>query len=284
MKPGATAACLTALVLAAAGCGSGDVSPDTLAKAASRTEAVSGARTSFRATVSNPALPTPIELRGGGVVSPRQHSAVMSFRAVRGPSLPGSGLRRFGGRVVLRDLKMYMRLGFFEDRLPPGKHWLKVDLRRAGQVQGIDLTQFLQGGQDPTQTLRYLRATSGDIRKRGEEPVRGVSTTRYKATVDLRKFPATVPPSQRSTARKSVERLIALNGARKIPTEVWIDGRGLVRRQRLSLLLRTPGGGGQRVKQELEFYDFGTRVQVQAPPADEVLDATVLAGAARQPR
>jgi hypothetical protein len=276
-------ACLVALAAAAGtGCG-GDSSGDALAKAAAKTGAVSGARTSFKARISSPGLAAPIELRGSGVVIPRVHAAQMSFQTVRGPRLPSTGLDQLGGQVVMRNLSMYMRLGALQSLLPRGKPWLKVDFRRFGRGQGVDFAQLLQGGQDPSQTLSYLRATSGKTRKVGDERVRGTSTTHYRATVDLRKFPQTLPAGQRRSARQSVERLISLSGSSKVPTEVWIDGRGLVRRQQSTLSLPAPNGARQRVVQQLEFYDFGANVRVQAPPRDQVIDATRLAGGATQP-
>ncbi|MFN2617343.1 MAG: hypothetical protein ABR581_09500 [Thermoleophilaceae bacterium] len=279
----ATAAGLIALAAAVGGCGGGGGdSSEALAKAATTTGAVSGARTSFRATISNPGLPTPLELRGAGVVIPRTHAARMTFQAVSGPQLPGTGLRQLGGEVVMSNLTMYLRLGLLEQQLPRGKRWLKLDFRRAGRAQGINVAQFLQGGQDPSQALGYLRATSGRTRKLGQERVRGVSTTRYRATVDLHKFPRTLPQSERRSARQSVDRVIRLTGTAKFPTDVWIDSRGLVRRQQSTLSAPGPNGSRQRIVQRLEFYDFGAHVRVQAPPGSQVLDATKLAGSGQQ--
>ena len=50
-----------------------------------------------------------------------------------------------------------------------------------------------------------LRAVSEEVEELGTEDVRGVETTHYRTTVDLRRYPDLVPPDRRELARRSIE-------------------------------------------------------------------------------
>jgi hypothetical protein len=83
--------------------------------------------------------------------------------------------------------------------------------------------------------------------------------------------------------RADVEALGRQLGTTTFPTDVWIDDDGRVRRQRLSLDLSKaaqPAGGGsvppEVVTTTVEFFDFGTKVDVSEPPPDQVADCTTL--------
>jgi hypothetical protein len=126
--------------------------------------------------------------------------------------------------------------------------------------------------------LRYLRATSGQVTRVGQEEVRGVKTTHYKATIDLRKMP--------KLGRGSAERLIAAGSPATMPIEVWVDGRKLVRRMRMQIAMKLPATAGPAAGQEMdldetiELYNFGPKPRIEPPPADQVYDATELGASA----
>jgi hypothetical protein len=162
------------------------------------------------------------------------------------------------------------------DSLPPGKQWLKVDLQSAGKQLGVNVQQLSQLNQgDPSQLLQYLRASSGKVKKVGEESVRGTDTTHYRATIDLRKVPNQVPREQRAEVRHAIDRLIQLTGTRTYPMDVWVDGDDLVRRIRFAFDLKQLQS---RLDMTLDLYDFGTDVDAEPPPADQVVDASKLGG------
>ena len=126
--------------------------------------------------------------------------------------------------------------------------------------------------------LRQLKAAGGDIEKVGEEDVRGVATTHYKATIDFERYPELVPADERAAARASMRQLIKLTGARTAPVEVWVDDDDLVRRLEQTTKLTIPGAGPMSMVQQLELYDFGTKVDIDVPDPAEVADMTDLAG------
>lgn len=152
--------------------------------------------------------------------------------------------------------------------LPAGKPWVKLDLEKLGQQAGFDLNQLMQVGQtDPSQGLQFLRGVS-DVQSVGEEDVRGVPTTHYTGTVDLRALAETDP-----ALKDAVDELIQRSGITEVPIEVWIDHDNFVRRMKQTLEGATAGSG---VKMDLttttELYDFGTDVNVEEPPANQVVD------------
>jgi hypothetical protein len=62
-----------------------------------------------------------------------------------------------------------------------------------------------------------------------------------------------------------------------VPVDVWIGkDDGLVRRLQISYDL-TESGRSVSTQLTLDLSDWGTDVSVQAPPADQVFDATDLA-------
>jgi hypothetical protein len=122
-----------------------------------------------------------------------------------------------------------------DDEAPPGKRWVRTS---EPGFTGDALRDFLE---------RFPEATS-DVRYTGSGSVRGEPVALYEATV-----------------RGDV---LDLNGARFAATFA-LDEEG--RPRRLSFVMATPGSDN-RVEFTLELYDFGTDVDVQAPPEDEVVD------------
>jgi hypothetical protein len=148
------------------------------------------------------------------------------------------------------------------------KPWLKVDLSTLGDQAGLDLSGLQQvGGSDPTSALNYLQGVSEDgITKVGDEKIRGVDTTHYKATIDLEKAKAQVDESLHDDYDKIIEQL----GRSTFPADVWVDGDNLVRKMRVSLRPASEQNDAAPVTITQELYDFGTDVEVEVPPADQV--------------
>jgi hypothetical protein len=180
------------------------------------------------------------------------------------------------------DLQMVYALPFIYIRypaglvpgIPGGKEWVKLDLESLGRQAGFDLDQLMQTGQaDPSQGLRYLRGVT-ELEQVGEEEVRGVATTHYRGTIDLRRLADEDP-----ALRKTVEQLIDQTGVTRVPVEVWIDGENFVRRLRQSYEDAWAASGvTMDMTTTTEFYDFGTEVNVEEPPDEDVADLAELLG------
>ena len=130
------------------------------------------------------------------------------------------------------------------------------------------------GGADPAAFLDYLRGAGAEVSELGHEDVRGVETTHLSTTITLRKALDSAPESERARIEEAIAKLGASADElldTPIPVDVFVDRDGLVRR--LHLVLSMPIGE-QSVDGDIQmdFFDFGTDVSVDAPPADQVTD------------
>lgn len=95
----------------------------------------------------------------------------------------------------------------------------------------------------PHKLLRLLRGASQETERIGEEAIRGVSTVGYRLIVECD--------------------AASLNCRSTTPVEVWIGDDGVVRR----IDLEDDVG-----KATYEFFDFGTAVDIQPPPGEDVVE------------
>jgi hypothetical protein len=116
------------------------------------------------------------------------------------------------------------------------------------KATGTDRFMPGPGAASPDQVLALLTKLSTKVEKAGVEQVRGVSTTRYRAHLDPKKLGDEEP---------------MVDG--DVVADAWVDDHGLVRR------LRVPLGSKDEPVSVLEFFDFGTDVDVHVPPADELV-------------
>ena len=273
---------LPLLLLAAApllsGCSTESLTAQGIAQAAEKTSAKGGSKIAIRQTTTIPGAGG-IEMTGDGVIDSRRGVGHVTMRFGGGPAAGGKAMTQ---EMIIDRFTIYMRSALFAAGLKNGRQWLKFDLAKVGKELGFDLSQLAQVGQDPSQSLQMLKAVSGDVKKVGEEDVRGVSTTHYRATVDFAKYPAAVRAADRAAVRKSVDAIVKLTGQRTVPVDVWVDGDDVVRRFGQTLKTGT-GSATMQMKMTIELYDFGTKVEVKAPPAAKVQDITDLAAGGRTP-
>ena len=97
----------------------------------------------------------------------------------------------FGSGLEMREVD---RVGYMKlpDSLksvlpvPAGAAWVKIPVPGSGAGAGNSAVPGLNQS-DPTKMLAYLEAVSNDVHAVGSEPIRGVDTTHYKATLDFGK-------------------------------------------------------------------------------------------------
>jgi hypothetical protein len=150
--------------------------------------------------------------------------------------------------------------------LSAAKPWVKVDVGRISQQRGLDLRSLLKTSPTPTSALAYLRGSRGRVEKIGNDTVSGVATTHYKVTVDLEQAAARA----NGEARKSLREVIRLGGVKKLPFDVWLDGDGYVRK----MVYAEQSGRGAAARVSMVLHDFGSRVTIERPPSDKVVDFT----------
>jgi hypothetical protein len=162
-------------------------------------------------------------------------------------------------------------------QLDGGQTWLKLDLAAFGDEVGVDLESLASvQSSDPTTVLQYLRG-SGEVTEVGREQVRGVDTTRYRATLDLTKAREHV----REEARQAYDQATAQLGVDTLPADVWVDEEGRLRKLTFAVDLskvQTPSDvqASGTYRMTMELYDFGTDVELQLPPPERVGDLAEL--------
>src|SRR6266545_1528065 len=268
------AGCSLLAALALAACSTGDtVSLDPVANAATETAKVSSVRIDMTITTRSPDLPQGVTTTASGIMDNRAKRGRMTMDM---SELAGATNGAVGGPEAWRGeqvidfsngrLVTYMRIPAMTRELHTAKPWIKLDFQKLGRQMGIDFQQFMQLGQgNPAQAVDYLRAASGKVEKKGREKVRGVDTTHYHTTIDFEKYPDLVAPSKRAAMRKTV------------PADVWIGDDQIVRRMKFNYEMRVlDANTGERRPTEMdmtmELYDFGAAVEIQLPPAGQVLD------------
>jgi hypothetical protein len=266
-----TAAALALCAPAVAACGSShDGSkaaarrPQPVVRSAAATQAAGSADVVLRGALVAAGRRIPIS--GTGAVDFKAHRARLRV----GTQLPGAGAISVDQLVDGQTL--YVRTPQLFSFLPGGKQWLKIDLVKAAQARGADLGSLrsLAGSGDPTQYIAWL-AVAGNARRVGRETVGGVATTHYAARLDVRRLAASADPA--------VRRSVAQLGVRTVPLDVWLDGKGLVRRLHVVVGTdRTPIPAGMDLT--MDFSAFGTPVDATPPAEGQTLDVTGSAASA----
>lgn len=247
---------------------------DPVATAATKTQNAGGAKLAFSATISSPALPTPMTLSGEGVVDGDRGEVTLDMSQLLAqagaPALSGATVRE----VFLKEdgnLVLYMESPLFAAFLPGGKRWLRLDVQKAGKKLGFDFNDLMgAASQNPAQALDMLQA-SGDFDNVGAETIGGASTTHYRGTVDLADLAA-----KQGVSGDALEHVMELGAQGRMPIDVWIGDDGLVRQVELTSSGKQDGVEVS-VAIKIGMSDFGSTVSVTAPPAGEVFDATELA-------
>lgn len=254
---------LPVVAVLAAGCGSGGgtLSLDPVASAATKTQETG--TYSFDYTAGMQVLGQQLSFSGNGQsdTTNGRMQMTMDFSGLPTQLTQNGSTAEF----VLADKVMYLKMPFLSGMLPGGKQWMKVDLAKAAQQAGTSLGSF--GQLDPQQWLQQLLASS-DTQKVGTDTVQGEQMTHYRTTIDPAKVSAKVPAAQRAAVRKAMKQI----GMSTVPVDVWVDGKGLLRRESVSLAL---GQGLQNATMKMTFdmHDFGEPVNVEVPPGDQVFDA-----------
>jgi hypothetical protein len=278
---------LAMLAVLLAGCGASDTvskSLDPVAAAASNTARLPTTHMSMTATISVPGLAAPIQMSGQGAVDNVRKRGSMSLdMSSMARSMPATGglndpslwrgeyVFDFSGGMVV-----YMRFPFMSKALGGGKSWVRMDIGSMGREMGVNLDQFMQMNQsNPAQQLEFLRAVSGRFTKLGTGRVRGVTGTRYRTSIDIRKYPNLVPEKQRQAMKKSIDTLVGVMGKPTYPVEVWIDAKQLVRRMTMRMDMKAPTGS-LAFAMSMDFYGFGRPVSVKFPRPEETVDMTKL--------
>jgi hypothetical protein len=155
-----------------------------------------------------------------------------------------------GMEMRLADKVVYLKPpASMQSRLGTGKTWI--------QLGGGDdsLSQFIDGGLDqlatqgdPATVLDQI-SQGGKVTKAEKTTLDGQAVTRYTVDVDTAKAKADLPPQ--------------LAGAVKPMTvDLWLNSENLP--------LQMTAVAGDKYNAKIHYTDWGGKVDVQAPPADQV--------------
>ncbi len=250
-------AALVVLRAACAGDGNGEEGGTPVAAAAAAATATAEVE-SYRSSIvlEYESSEGPVRIAGEGEfqAEPRRGRLTMTVEQA------GSRTDVAGTEIVYDGRVLYMTA---PGATAPEQTWVAMDLGEAGRIGGLsgfDRT-------DPAQALAYLQG-AGEAEEVVTEEVRGAETTHYRLTVDLEEAAARSPEY-----RGVIEQGLQAGGAAEVPTEVWVDEDGLVRRVRMVYGgVPTAEGVSADVTVTTELYDFGAEVDVQPPPRDQVLN------------
>jgi hypothetical protein len=261
---------LLAVSVSLSGCGvAGTIDP--VASAASKSQDAGSAKVTMAVDVGVGAKS--YSLTGGGAFSRDSGEMTIDASGVADlAGLPGDAKIRVVYRTEDGDKVVYVQLPGLEKQIPGGKSWIRLDLQKAAQAAGFDLGDALGSAtQNPGDALAMLRA-GGPLTEVGTETLDGTSTTHYKGTIDL-----AAAAKLKGVSEETLRRLNPKGEKAEIPVDVWIGDDGLVRQVRIT---ESDTAGSKTVSSSVTFgfTDYGTDVSVAAPAADDVFDATALAG------
>ncbi len=180
--------------------------------------------------------------------------------------------------AVLDGTVVYMRFGAVSEQLPEGKSWVRSDAKEAAKGNAFDFDQIEQfTNNDPRKLVEILRAASGDIETVGTEELRGVTTTHYRATVDLAEYKQLVPRAEREELQSILDQAVEESTVEDLPVDVWLDEQGLVRKVTMSVTA-AQAGSMEPVTGAITFelYDYGEDVEIELPSDDDVVDASAI--------
>ncbi len=272
---------VAALMLAA--CGGSSSSPAGQSVSLTRAAYVSAGARGYKAVMSmQESLPGAgqITMNGTATFTLPSHAGTMNMQmTIPGAAAQQAGLASLPIQAVLVPGTIYMKFPpQLAQKLPGAKPWWEINLAQAGKLAGIPGISSLMSGtsnlNDPGRYLYFLRATSdGSVKDLGKETINGVSTTHYRARVDLAKLPNVVPAGERS----GIEQLISVLKKRGAvpssgyPVDTWVDSHNLIRQLVMSYSQQLSGQTAN-LALKMDFVDYGPQPAPQIPPADQTVN------------
>jgi hypothetical protein len=155
--------------------------------------------------------------------------------------------------LVLLGQAMYMK----SPELGTDDKWLKIDLSDPDSLFGM-----IGKATDPEVMFKALE-TPKKLELVGAEDVDGVATNHYRITVDPAKYVEAMefPAAMADMLPK------------ELVTEMWVDADNLPRKFSQSMEVPAMGGGKPTTStSEGTYSDFGTDVDIEAPPSSQVTE------------
>ncbi|PKT72979.1 hypothetical protein CW362_10690 [Streptomyces populi] len=161
----------------------------------------------------------------------------------------------------------YAKMGDAFAQQAGGKHWIRYgydDLAEFGGGSGALLKDQMQNS-SPNQSVKLLLA-SGDVKKVGEETVRGRRTTHYAGTVDVSDLAAR---SSHLTASQlaDMKKQFTTAGITTEDVDIWVDAKDL-----LVKAVSEAAMASGTMSSTTYYSDYGVKVSAEAPPVGDTED------------
>lgn len=155
--------------------------------------------------------------------------------------------------LILLGKAMYMK----SPDLGTGDTWVKIDLSDPDSLFGM-----IGKATDPEVMFKAMESPK-KLELIGTEDVDGVSTNHYRITMDPARY----------LEAMDFPAAMADMLPQELVTEMWVDGDNLPRKFAQTIEVAGAGGGASTSSTtEGTYSDFGTDVEIEAPPADEVTE------------
>lgn len=200
----------------------------------------------------------------GGQHVKMSSAGVLSFDGKLGDMAMTIGGVMGGPEVKLHEL---LTDGYMYLSISGQSGYYKIKL---ADLIGTNLAQ----GANPANGLAALAAAGSSVKTVGTETVRGEQTTHVRGVIDGVKAQAQLGGAMKGYLKS----LFGNSKPGPIPFDAWVDDQGRMRKlvEHVTVTVK-----GQKVTGTTtnEFYDFGTKVVVKAPPASEVKDGAMILNA-----
>jgi hypothetical protein len=155
--------------------------------------------------------------------------------------------------LILVGKAMYMK----SPALGTGDKWLKIDLSDPNSLFGM-----IGKATDPEVMFKAMESPK-KLELVGGEEVDGVETNHYRITMDPTSY------------LKAMDFPAAMADMlpKELVTDMWVDADNLPRKFAQTVEVKAPNGGPTTTgNTEGTYSDFGTDVEIEAPPASEVTE------------
>jgi hypothetical protein len=243
--------------VAVSGCGASQA-VDPVAQAAAVTASAPGYRMSAVMSISSTS--SPVTARMKGAVDTAANSGTMNLTEV----VAG---QRVKAAMVFSRLNFWMKAAAIPGatQVTGGKPWIYVDMSKALAAMGVG---SLPGTTDPSQFLDYLKAVGANPAVVGPESINGVSTTEYRAVVNLDRY-----AKLNHASVQTVSAIESAIGSHTMAMQAWVDAQHRVRRLHVAFP-ECVAGSKVQFSMTMGIYDFGAQPQAQVPQRSQVYNLT----------
>ncbi|GAA1930621.1 lipoprotein [Streptomyces durmitorensis] len=147
-----------------------------------------------------------------------------------------------------------------------GKHWIEYDYATLAEMGGAAGEAFKDQMQNttPNSSVKMLLA-SGDVKRVGEESVRGTKATHYSGTVDVADLTGKntdLDAEQMDELKKQFKQA----GMSTEKIDIWVNGDDLLVKKTEKADMKTGS-----FSQTVYYSDYGTPVSAEKPPAGDTM-------------